>query len=74
MELTAEEFKYGTRKFIPEVNPVHLLNSEEPCLTEYGVYALACQPFNGCPSLVCANSLEVFKCCLKTSRVGVAAE
>jgi len=40
-------------------------------MKEFGAYVLSCGlNDNNCPNQECANAIEVFKCCLKTTKAG----
>jgi len=48
-----------------------MLRANETCMSEYGAYVISCGlNKNTCETKECANAIEVFKCCLKTTKSG----
>lgn len=47
------------------------MRANETCMSEYGAYVISCGlKENTCLNQECANAIEVFKCCLKTTKTG----
>ena len=74
MDQLANKVSYGNNYGFINLTLVSELKKDDQCLKEFGSYFLMCPDLQDCSSQDCLNSIQILKCCLKTTKVGEKAD